>query len=173
LTEFLRTERVILRRLSTADLTAFQGYRNDSVVGQYQGWSVMTDEEAAAFLGEMSARAAFPAGDWFQLGIADLVSDKLIGDVGVHVSKDETEAEIGFTLAAEYQGRGFGAEAVGALLKLLFETTPIKRVIAITDARNTACIALLERVGMSLVESEQALFRGEPCVEHRFQMERD
>lgn len=161
--------RVVLRRLAASDLERFQAYRADAEVGRYQGWQPMTEEAAALFLGGMHT-APFPvAGEWFQLGIAESDTGVLIGDIGVCVRTDpEPHAEIGFTLAAAAQGNGLATEAVRALTRLLFETTAVRRVIAITDARNLPAIRLLERIGMRLEATEPAIFRDEPCHEHHY-----
>jgi RimJ/RimL family protein N-acetyltransferase len=58
------------------------------------------------------------------------------------------QAEIGFTLACEHQGKGYATEAVDCLLDYVFGKLGKHRVIAITDARNLAASRVLERVGM-------------------------
>jgi aminoglycoside 6'-N-acetyltransferase len=65
------------------------------------------------------------------------------------VDADEPrQAEIGFTLACEHQGRGLAAEAVRRVLDFAFGELGLHRVAAITDARNAAAASLLERIGM-------------------------
>ena len=64
---------------------------------------------------------------------------------------DQTEprqAEVGFTLAPAHQGKGYGTEALRALLGYAFGTLELHRVVAVTDALNEPAAALLERVGM-------------------------
>ncbi|MET0519586.1 MAG: GNAT family N-acetyltransferase [Burkholderiaceae bacterium] len=164
--------RVRLRRLRTEDLADFQAYRSDPEVGRYQGWRAQADEGARGFLLRMSAAPLGQDGEWFQLGIAERAGDRLIGDVGVcrrRADDGVVEAEIGFSLARPAQGRGLAAEALGALLCWLFDELAVARVVAVTDARNRASIALLQRLGARLARSDDAaLFRGEPCVEHHF-----
>jgi RimJ/RimL family protein N-acetyltransferase len=164
---------VTLRRLRVADLPAFQAYRHAPGVGRYQGWSPQADAEALAFIEQMAGMALFPPGAWLQLGIAERTTDGLIGDIGVHVAIDRTRAEIGFTLAPCAQGRGLGTEAVDTTVRLLFAHTTVTQVIGITDARNLPSIRLLERLGMRRVDVRQALFRGEPCVEHTYAIGRE
>lgn len=165
--------RISLRRLRVADLELFQAYRADPNVGRFQGWSPMSTSEATAFLSDMSTAAFGKDGAWFQIGIAERSTDRLIGDLGVCLRRAEDRyAEIGFTLAAESQGQGLASEAVREALVLLFEQTDVARVIAITDTRNDASIRLLQRVGMTLTETVSAVFRGEPCEEHVFVLSR-
>lgn len=157
-----------LRRLRTADLADFQAYRGDPEVGRWQGWQPQTDAQALAFLEEMARGPQFQPGTWTQLGIANDLTDQLIGDLGVHISADGREAEFGFSLARAAQGRGLASAAVREGLALVFEQTAVQRIHAQTDARNVACIRLLERLGGQHIATLATEFRGEPCSELRY-----
>lgn len=167
----LETDRLRLRRLQRGDLDAFAAYRGDADLGRYQGWTPMSRGEAAAFIEEMHTAPAFVVGEWLQLAIAARDGDGLLGDVGI-VLHDATTAEIGFTLARQAQGRGFGSEAVAAVLALLFDHTAVLRVQGVTDARNATSARLLARLGLRRVASADVLFRGEPCTEWTYEMQR-
>ena len=161
-----------LRRLEPTDLPAFQAYRNDPDVGRWQGWVPKSDAQALAFLNEMAAAPLFQPGQWTQLGIADELTGQLLGDLGVYVSADGREAEFGFTLARAAQGQGIASAAVCEAVALVFDETPVACIHAQTDARNIACIRLLERLGVPLVQQIDTEFRGEPCVELRYELAR-
>lgn len=162
-----------LRRLHPRDRAAFQAYRSLPELGCYQGWSLMSDAEAHAFLDEMRRAPLFTPGQWVQLGIATPESDELVGDIGLYLSEDGTSGEIGFTLKPSSQGRGVAALAVREALQVLFAATSVTRIVAITDERNRPSIKLLERVGFEFVESRQAVFRGEPCTERAYALPRN
>jgi [ribosomal protein S5]-alanine N-acetyltransferase len=161
-----------LRRLGPDDLPAFQTYRNDPELGRWQGWTAQTDAQALAFLNEMAAVPLFRPGQWTQLGIADERTDQLLGDLGIYVRSDSQEAEFGFTLARSAQGQGIASAAVCEAVALVFDQTSIERIHVQTDARNTACIRLLERLGAPLLERIATEFRGEPCCEWRYELAR-
>lgn len=167
-----RAERIVLRRLAVSDLADFQSYRTDPEVGLYQGWSVMADDEALRFLEEVGAAALLSPGEWTQLAISEAETGRLIGDLGIFIDETATWAEIGFTLARSSQRQGLATLAVSAMIDLIFAHTPVARVLAITDERNTRSVRLLQRVGMSLVSTAPAVWRGEPCVEQTFSIER-
>lgn len=167
------TPRLILRRLTCGDLRDFQAYRHDPEVARYQGWVPTDDHVAADFLAEMGGVPLFLPGVWVQLGIADRDSGTLLGDIGICVAMDGQAAEIGFSLSAGAQGRGLGTEAIRETVALLFEHTGVTRIVGITDARNRASIRLLERVGMRRQHTATAQFRGEPCEEHHYALEKD
>ena len=164
---------VTLRRLSDIDLPQIQSYRSDPELGRYQGWSSLPESEARAFLDEMSGASLFRPGKWVQIAIADPESHALLGDIGLFLATDLSQAEIGFTLSRNAQGRGLATAAVRQALKLIFELTAVERVVGITDARNVASIRLLERVGMVRQEERDTEFRGESCVEYVYALVRN
>ncbi len=167
------TTHLVLRRLRLGDLVDFQAYRSDPNVGLYQGWLPMSTDEANAFIREMSIATVGRVDEWMQLGIADRVTDRLIGDIGICVRGGASpHCEIGYSLSADWQGQGLATEAVSTALMLLLDCTEIDRVVAVTDAKNGASMRLLERVGMTLASTEDAVFRGEPCTEHMFVVHR-
>ncbi len=162
----------LLRRLSVADLATFQAYRNDAEVGRYQGWTPMPDGEALAFLRQMSAAELLRPGEWMQIGIATPHDPALVGDIGLRLAEDGSHAEIGFTLSRGAQGRGIATAAASAAIALVFTWTDAHRVLGVTDARNLRSIRLLERIGMRRVDECAATFRGDPCIEYAYALER-
>jgi RimJ/RimL family protein N-acetyltransferase len=163
---------VVLRRLAPSDLAAFQAYRRDAELGQYQGWSPTSDTEAASFLLEISTAPLLQPGAWSQIGIATSDSQTLVGDIGLFLASDGKHAEIGFTLRRESQGLGLATVAVREAISLVFENTAADQVVGITDARNLPSIRLLERVGMRKTESRSVLFRGQACIEYIYAVSR-
>ena len=145
----LLTGRLVLRGFEEPDLEAFLAYRNDPEVARYQSWSSFSREEAEAFLASQRAVERWTPGTWVQLALERREAPGLIGDCALKIlAEDSRQAEIGFTLARDWQGRGYGTEAVAALLGHLFGSLGLHRVLAVTDAENAAAAALLERVGM-------------------------
>ncbi|MCC2547759.1 GNAT family N-acetyltransferase [Hymenobacter sp. BT175] len=142
--------RVRLRTFRPADQSRFLAYRADPEVARYQSWEPYSAEQATAFVLEQSqAPIPAPPGTWVQIGIALLATDELIGDCALCLSADNPRlAEVGFTVAAPWQGHGYGREAVRALLNFCFGELGLHRVMAITDCLNTGSVRLLESVGM-------------------------
>jgi RimJ/RimL family protein N-acetyltransferase len=146
----LVTRRLVVRRFVEADAGAFAAYRSDPAVARYQSWDApFTIDQARAFVTWLLGHHPDEPGEWHQLAIATRDRPgELIGDCAFRPRKDEPAvADIGFTLAPAAQGHGYATEAVGALLRYLFETRRKHRVVADCDTRNVPSAALLERLG--------------------------
>ena len=165
----VHTTRLVLRRFSTDDLTAFQAYRSDPDLAPYQDWQPTSDEQAWAFLFGQTQQVFGAAGQWLQVAVTRRDTGEVIGDLGLCVV-DESGGRVtlGFTLARSAQGRGYATEAVTGLLDALLGQGRARAVVAVTDVRNAAAVALLRRVGFVHEGTAEAKFRGEPCQEHTF-----
>jgi aminoglycoside 6'-N-acetyltransferase len=142
--EITRTDRLVIRRFSTHDTQAFYEYRNDPEVARFQGWDVpFAPEGAERLVREFATAPVFEAGAWTQLAIERIVAPGIVGDVGVRLEPDEPTAELGFTIARQHWGNGYGREALNAVAELLLDDIELDRVIAITHRRNIASIKSL------------------------------
>lgn len=169
-----RVEDIRLRALRDDDLTAFLAYRGDPQVARYQGWWPMDETKARAFLRGQGARdAGRDTRPWRQFAIADAASDALLGDLGVWMLRDGTEAEIGITVAPAAQGRAIGRKAMRAALAMLFADPAVIRVRADADAHNTACRRMLAAAGFREAGTADVFVKEAPRVEHRYIVERD
>jgi RimJ/RimL family protein N-acetyltransferase len=145
----LEARRLRLRRFTDKDLTAFMAYRNDPEVARYQSWASIDEPEARAFIDAQKVVLPGTPGRWFQMAIELKETGALIGDCALKINADDPrQAEIGFTLARQHQGRGFATEAVSRVITYAFQTFALHRVLAVTDAENVRSAALLERIGM-------------------------
>jgi RimJ/RimL family protein N-acetyltransferase len=145
----IESERLRLRRFRGRDLRVFLAYRNDPEVARYQSWKRVSPGEGRRILGAMRGLAAGTPGRWLQIALEDKTTGVLIGDCAIRVDRVENrQAEIGFTLGREHQGRGFATEAVSRLMRFAFEDLRLHRLTARTVCENVRSIALLERLGM-------------------------
>jgi RimJ/RimL family protein N-acetyltransferase len=165
----IKTTRLVLRRFSTEDLEAFQAYRSDPDLARYQGWEPTSDEQALAFLAEQAKQELGAAGQWLQVAVTRRDTGEVIGDLGLcFVDESKGIITLGFTLARSAQGHGYATEAVIGVLDALLVHGRARSVVAVTDVRNAAAVALLRRVGFAHESTTEAMFRGEACQEHTF-----
>jgi RimJ/RimL family protein N-acetyltransferase len=130
------------------DLTAFHVYRSNPQVTKYQGFDVMTIEQAETFIKNNSVKNFGNAGEWVQYGIENTASGLLIGDCAIKLDENDIRiAEIGMTISHIEQQKGYAKEAMLGILSFLFDTQKIHRVEEVVDAENIASINLLKSVG--------------------------
>lgn len=89
-----------------------------------------------------------PAGDEHWLNWVPVVgaSGSPIGFVQATVDDDLQYASIGYAIVTAHQRRGYGVEAVGAMVDHLLGHG-VALLHAVIDVRNTSSIALVERLG--------------------------
>lgn len=151
----LTSDKTTLHRLRPADLSAFQTYRSDPDVARYQNWEPMTDAEATEFLTFMTTTTPIMRpSHWAQIAISDTVTDALIGDMGLYLSQDGAEAELGITLASSHHGHGHATRAAKLASLFLFDETEISHINAYADLRNLPSRALMTRVGFMQTGTE-------------------
>lgn len=145
----LESARLILRRFADRDLAPFLAYLNDPEVARYQSWETYTEQQAQETIDKQKELVPAVPGRWFTFALELKETGALVGHVALSVKTEERQqAEIGFTLAREYHGKGLGFEAAARVLDYVFADLKLHRVTAITDCENTRSIALLERLGM-------------------------
>ena len=145
----LDSERLILRRFNDADLAPFLAYLNDPLVARYQSWESYTEQAARAAIASQQGLDPGTPNKWFTFALELKETGALVGHVALSV-REETrqQAEIGFTLARSFHGKGLGFEAARRVLDYAFDELKLHRVVAITDCENASSVALLERLGM-------------------------
>jgi RimJ/RimL family protein N-acetyltransferase len=165
------TDRLIARVMRTEDAGDLFAWKSDPEIARYEYWEPMGGmEDARREVGALASRPVDTIGEWNEYGLCFKpdAGGRLIGSVSVRFEKTAArlEAEIGFKLARSYQGHGYATEAGQALIAHSIKRGA-RRVFAVVDARNLACIALLGRLGMRCdVSLGRGCFaKGEWCEE--------
>lgn len=149
-------DRICLRRMRVSDLDVFALYRSDPDVARYQSWEPMDLDEMRGFLQANGTVAPLlRPGAWVQIAVADLARERLLGDLGIYLSPDGSQAELGLTLARGAQGKGYAQDAVRLACSLIFERKTVGRIWGIADLRNLASLRLLQRCGFVTDREEE------------------
>ena len=131
--------------LETGDAEALYAYRSDPSVLRFQTFRPASPADAEAFI-RANTRSRGEEGSWLQLGL--FLEGRLAGDLGVHfLGPEDSQCEIGYTVAPRHRGKGIGKEAVAAVAAHLFGKLGKRRILASVDPDNAASIALLEGTG--------------------------
>lgn len=143
----IETQRLILRRFRDADLAPFLAYLNDPLVARYQSWESYTEQQAREVIEKQKELEPGLPRQWFTFALELKETGALVGHVALKMTEDR-QAEIGFTLARSFHGKGLAFEGVVCVLDYVFKKLELHRVIAIADCENESSVALLERLGM-------------------------
>ena len=143
----LESERLLLRRFADGDLLPFLAYVNDPLVARYQTWESYSEQEARDVIERQKHLVPGLAGQWFTFALELKETGSLVGHIALK-SEDSQQAEIGFTLAREYHGKGLAFEAASRVLDYVLIDLEMHRVTATTDCENHRSVALLSRLGM-------------------------
>jgi len=167
------TSRLHIRNLKLSDLNDFLIYRSNPEVTKYQGFDVMTPEQAEKFILKYTGKKFGKPGEWVQYGIESQETGKIIGDCAIRLNRTHVEiAEIGITISHLEQRKGYGKETLLGILSYLFDTLQIRRVVETVDAENIASINLLKSTGFRLEGHfiENIFFKGSWGSEFQYAM---
>lgn len=143
----LRTERLVLRKITGRDLFDVYEYGRDPKVSEFLLWRPHPDLNYTRiylnFLAERYRKAAFY--DW---GVE--IEGKMIGTCGFTAFDiDNDSAEIGYVLNSKYWGMGIGYEAAREVMRFGFEELELNRIEVRYLVGNEMSAALSRKLGMS------------------------
>ena len=146
----VRTDRLVLRRATPADVEATWAYRRLPEVGRWLSADSPTLEEYRERVGEPGRLERTLVVELAGVVIGDLMIRVEDAWAQVEVKEQErgVQAELGWVLDPGHQGKGYATEAVLALIGLCFGPLGLRRVTAGCYAPNEASWRLMERVGM-------------------------
>jgi RimJ/RimL family protein N-acetyltransferase len=149
----IRTARLALRphRLTAGDADDWYALQAEPSVREFLPWPERDRRLATRHLGDRTRHTRLWQADDF-LALAVELDGRLVGDVSLHlreVAASSRTVEIGWVVHPLAGGRGLATEAASALIDFAFSTVRARRVIAVTDARNTASVALAKRLGFA------------------------
>ncbi|MDZ4763387.1 MAG: GNAT family protein [Chloroflexota bacterium] len=150
---FLETERLILRPPRAGDGEIMHAAIRDSFAHLHPfiefAKTLPTPQDSETFVREAALRHHQLEEFVFMLIRKD--DGAFLGNSGMHhINWDVPRFEIGYWLAAPYEGNGYMSEAVGALVTFALKELHAIRLEIRCDARNRRSAAVAERVGFSL-----------------------
>ena len=146
----IATDRMTLRPYETADLAGLHDLYGREDVCRYLPWAPMDIVQAGAKLEQrMGQRRIEGDGDALVMAAVEMESGRMIGEFMLRLrNADHRQADIGWTIHPDVQGRGLATEGATELLRLGFEDLGAHRIMAGADPRNVASIRVMERLGM-------------------------
>lgn len=139
------TERLCLRALGEGDVDALREWMPDKSIYAYWGKGPGKTDKDPSLLFERASRPTKS----FHLGIEERASGRVVGELWVHKIEGNRMAHVAIRLAASCQHKGYGTEALSAMVRFCFEHTELKRLQAEVDVRNVASQRMLEKCGFT------------------------
>jgi RimJ/RimL family protein N-acetyltransferase len=170
----LRTARLTLRVMTTADAATLAAYRNDADVARYQEWPLpYVVADAERMLSGQAGLDDITREGWVQIALEH--DGAVVGDVAVGWDESGQVPSLGYTLSPAAQGQGYAAEAVEAIVDGLFAEFGVHRISAALDPRNLASMRVVEPLGFRLegVSRKSERIRGEWLDDMRFALLRE
>ncbi len=145
----LKTERLLLREFSAADLADAQAYGSDPDLWRYKGGSPETEEDTRQRLERTLAHQQETPRLHYDFALVQADSGQLIGRCNLYVTAPQhKEAEVGYTLRQSSWGCGFATEAAMALVQFGFHDLGLHRLFVVCHPDNAASERVMLRIGM-------------------------
>jgi [ribosomal protein S5]-alanine N-acetyltransferase len=161
----LKTDRLLLRKLSIADAADMFEYASDSEVTKYTSWAThQAIADSQEFLESVIAK--YETGQPMDWGIEHKRDRKLIGTCGfASWNCTHARAEIGYVLSRQYWGQGYMTEAVKAVICFGFHVMMLNRIQATCMVENPASARVMQKAGMEYEGTlrEYAFFKDQYC----------
>lgn len=144
----IETPRLRLRKLTMRDAQDIFAYSQDPLVAQYVLWDAQHSiSEARSYLRFMLRK--YRLGEAASWGIEYRATGRIIGTIGFSwIQRENSAAEVGYSLSRDYWNQGLMTEALGALLDYGFTAMNLNRIEAQHETQNPASGAVMRKCGM-------------------------
>jgi ribosomal-protein-alanine N-acetyltransferase len=156
----IETKRLLLKCLEQSDREfIFEEFQNDFINKYLYDDEPMTEIEQADDLIEFyNAKEPRDQNRWVLINKLENIK---MGTCGFHLlDREKNEVEIGFELLQQYNGKGYMAEAIEAMIEFARNKMNVNKIIAVVYIENSRCKRLLEKLGFIFVDKEECIFRG-------------
>ncbi len=134
----IANEKITLREIVASDL-------DDLIeISFYDGIQAKTLKQAAEM--HVKIKNDYKDGNSIHWGIADTITNKIVGTCGYYRGLDNGEGELGCILLSQYYGKGFMTSAMLLAIDFGLNTIGLKRIWAKTNQDNKSAIKLMERL---------------------------
>jgi RimJ/RimL family protein N-acetyltransferase len=145
----LETDRLRLRRLAADDAGFMLDLLNQPSFHRFIGDRGVRTLDAARTYIEERAIASYEKNGFGPFAVELKKDGSVIGIVSL-LDRDEFEdVDIGFAFLPDHWRQGYAYESGSAMMEFAFSELDLDRIIAVTQADNTASIRTLEKMGLA------------------------
>jgi RimJ/RimL family protein N-acetyltransferase len=156
------TARLVLRPITAGDVAAvLDGHRRAHLAAQ---WAEDFPADGDRVIARVLARNGLPVDDagrrFGHRLVVERESGLVVGGAGFFGPPQGGEVEIGYGIVPSRRCRGYGTEAVRAMVADVLAADGVRAVIANVDLGNVASVRVLEKSGLTLAgrTAEQATY---------------
>lgn len=144
----LKTDRLILRKITIDDVEDMYEYSSDPLVTEFLTWAPHPDQtHTLEYINYLQTR--YRTGDFYDWAVIWKDTGKMIGTCGfTRFDYANNCGEIGYALNRAYHGLGIASEAVDATINFGFSKLGLNRIEGKFIIQNEASKRVMEKNGM-------------------------
>jgi len=149
-TKILETENLILRKIELEDYkAAYKNWCSDPLVAKHVTWDAHENDNVTKEIFEMWVKE-YEKPTTLRWIAVEKITNTPIGTIDVvNFSERDSRAEIGYCYGKNWWGKGYGTEALKAVIDYLFNEVEFEMIVAKHEISNPASGRCMEKSGMA------------------------
>lgn len=143
----IHTSRLNLTLAKKSDWRALHEIYRDSRNYCYEISSPDTEKETLDKIKRSLFPARFAKSGILLFRISRKEDNAVLGAISVSFRLPYYSVDLGFMVGQDFQGQGYGSEAIAAISEFLLNQIGVEKISAMADSNNAPCRAVLEKVG--------------------------
>ena len=141
----IETNRLTLRPMTALDVPSLEEWMPDKSIYTYWGKTPGKTDKAPSLMFSKADRSTKS----LHLGIVLNETRKVIGEIWIYLIENDRMAKLAVRIGRSFQGKGYGSEAVCAMIDFCFEKTELQRIWTDVHTDNIASCKMLEKCGFT------------------------
>lgn len=142
------TERLYVREFNIDDVEAVFAYAGDAENTAFMTWGPDSRDDVVNFIHSRLAHQISSPRKAFDLAVCLKETGELIGAVGLYLTDDREQAELGYIFNKRFWKNGYAAEAAAGMLRFGFLCLDLHRIYARCDSENRDSERVMKRIGL-------------------------
>ena len=142
------TDRLYIREFNIDDVDAVLDYSADAENTHFMELGPENRDGVVNFIHSRLIHQVMEDRLAYDLAVCLKSTGEMIGSVGLYLSKDRMQADLGYIFNKKCWGLGYCTEAAAKMLEFGFLQLDLHRITARCDSKNAASEAVMKRIGM-------------------------
>ena len=142
------TERLFVREFNIDDEEAVFAYSGDAENTVFMDWGPEGRDGVREFIRSRLVSQITSPRRIYDFAVCLKETGELIGAIGLFLTKDGMQGDLGYIFNKKYWKNGYAAEAALGMLRFGFTALDLHRITARCDSKNHDSVAVMKRIGM-------------------------